>query len=1231
MKNRVNKQIIKALSVGLAASMALQPVTVFAEDVNPGEEKNEQDPVEAAFDDAKTETQEASDALVTTDENKNLETQTVDGTQTQVHIPSAEVATNAEKDVVSGVASDINHQLAQKDKVNTNGYDTAISLIDGKDENGNNIKNKDGDNTGADADVQDALHAIDAAKTANDQIKSSLEASQDLEDSLDKGVTATPEKDGVKEAHQVNVDEYGVKADKEKDVEATGSIKDSNNAEAGFVSAGEKAGEAAGQFDNVTNSASDYANSGAAADITGTVLSGIKIDAETAGKTLEDAGKLLEQAEKDLASAQEKKDDADIAYADAENELKDATKALKVVLGLDPDSNDEIPDELLNTKNADGTDELGASAKKIELAKAALVAASTKLEAAKTERYNAKKAVEDAVSSLYSARYKELVELQDAIQAANDSEELEGEAKQKAINDAKENFKMALIKYYYFSELGEDESVTFAEAGFNLSELTETIKTDTINGVDCYFAGYDADNDYAEVWRPISELGNTLVAVKTNADGTKVQKRYSVTEENGVYTIVDITEYAKPVAEDTATIPSKYVIKDKDGNVTETKLATELEDNANLIKKIETDEAGKTTGIHVADTVKHKYDTVTFTGRVVDASALATLNGQLEDRVYVKKNENPIVDVEYTSDSLPTGKYLTEKQESSETFNSKNGGINAALTEYENLLKSENSAIVKDSIQLKYKIGKSRWFTANDIFDVPGLILSGAIDEIVSFFGGEKSNFKVEYKETHVVDVPTDTPEFKDFTGLLVETKDEYDEYVWTQTSEGKEADTLDENRTCYSRDGLITMPAEANETARTNTINSLKGQIAEIYADEYDVDASDLDVTVEENLGYWVSGSWKNPVYHYYYWYSYTVKTKAVAPTYGWELQKNTVNSTTSKFMYNSKDYSYVAPEEKTLSAYYNLGYENVNGTSKPLNDGTDQSSYDKQRTYNNAKAAWDAAQATFNATDEAFNKAKKELEEAQAALDSFAQLELAGRTKKEYVDKYNTAKAAFDVASANKKDAEDALNAAKDAKDAAKKEFDKADAAKKAADDAVNKADAAKKAADDARNATTGGGDDTTTGGGDDTTTGGGDDTTTFIPVAVTPATNVVAPAADNAQAPAVLGARTTRRTAAKSAADTDTVATDNSNGNGGNDNSAVAGAQKEETKTPEAPKEETKIEDSDTALAATPELEEKGFAWWWLLILAAIAGVSVEEYARRKSNKAKAEAKDSTKINK
>ena len=46
---------------------------------------------------------------------------------------------------------------------------------------------------------------------------------------------------------------------------------------------------------------------------------------------------------------------------------------------------------------------------------------------------------------------------------------------------------------------------------------------------------------------------------------------------------------------------------------------------------------------------------------------------------------------------------------------------------------------------------------------------------------------------------------------------------------------------------------------------------------------------------------------------------------------------------------------------------------------------------------------------------------------------------------------------------------------------------------------------------------------------------------------------------------------------------------------------------------------IEDEDTAEAAAPVEREKGFLWWILIIPAAIAGVSVEEYIRR-NNKAK-----------
>lgn len=66
-----------------------------------------------------------------------------------------------------------------------------------------------------------------------------------------------------------------------------------------------------------------------------------------------------------------------------------------------------------------------------------------------------------------------------------------------------------------------------------------------------------------------------------------------------------------------------------------------------------------------------------------------------------------------------------------------------------------------------------------------------------------------------------------------------------------------------------------------------------------------------------------------------------------------------------------------------------------------------------------------------------------------------------------------------------------------------------------------------------------------------------------------------------------------------------------------------------TPETPDKSTVdtvgIEDENVALASSiPEEAKKGFSWW-LLILAAITGVSVEEIYRRKKAKAEAEKKN------
>lgn len=79
------------------------------------------------------------------------------------------------------------------------------------------------------------------------------------------------------------------------------------------------------------------------------------------------------------------------------------------------------------------------------------------------------------------------------------------------------------------------------------------------------------------------------------------------------------------------------------------------------------------------------------------------------------------------------------------------------------------------------------------------------------------------------------------------------------------------------------------------------------------------------------------------------------------------------------------------------------------------------------------------------------------------------------------------------------------------------------------------------------------------------------------------------------------------AKASTSNDTAANTASNANGVNENKDTVNV--DATKT---------IGEESTALAATPIEAKKGFPYWVLIILAGIAGVSVEEYIRRKNNK-------------
>ena len=109
------------------------------------------------------------------------------------------------------------------------------------------------------------------------------------------------------------------------------------------------------------------------------------------------------------------------------------------------------------------------------------------------------------------------------------------------------------------------------------------------------------------------------------------------------------------------------------------------------------------------------------------------------------------------------------------------------------------------------------------------------------------------------------------------------------------------------------------------------------------------------------------------------------------------------------------------------------------------------------------------------------------------------------------------------------------------------------------------------------------------------------------------------------AVLGAT---RAKAKAATETKTEEANVEDTSAGSDGEDSGDAQEVQ----EAPKEETKPEetktivDGPTAKAAIPELvDEKTFPWW-TIILVAIAGITIEEYVRRKNARNRTKANES-----
>ena len=333
----------------------------------------------------------------------------------------------------------------------------------------------------------------------------------------------------------------------------------------------------------------------------------------------------------------------------------------------------------------------------------------------------------------------------------------------------------------------------------------------------------------------------------------------------------------------------------------------------------------------------------------------------------------------------------------------------------------------------------------------------------------------------------------------------------------------------------------------------------------------------------------------------TYLVETKKEGKT-TYEYKDFVVKKT----LYDATDYTkYTAHQDAVTADIHNI-YTSSTQIGSTDDEEFEMAVAEQKEALDNADRAKKAADAANTAYLEALEKVK----EAQKKVD---ELESASVSKKDLV----AAQYELKIALAE-------LETAEEIKDKAKEVLDDA---KEALDDATRKAQEIRNKESDSsdRGSSDDGSNDGESGSSSDGTTGG--DTTPAI--VVIPTTPAVIPVADQA---VVLGeARTPAQRVSAANARSVSASNGNEDGNGNGSDAAIVGAQKEDTKTPESPKNEITIEETKTALAATPELEDKGFAWWWLLILAAIAGVSVEEYARRKRNKAKAEAKNGAEINK
>ncbi len=590
-----NKQIIKALALGISASMVMQPVTVLAEApegegvqntnvTSEGEQAQQPD----AFETASSEIRDAEDAFVGKAETVPVQDNTsadsaedgettgtteggestgsTEGGETTGSTEDGETTGSTEDGAVTGSVEEkatpdtLTVENAKKD---TEDYKNTVNSVLPADTEGlADINNELGsaitDLTNGATALDDAQKNVEAANTANNKVSTAIKNYdtniESAESALAVGVLTEVEKeDGSKETELHQVSEY---AD---------AITDAGAATTSYGQITTDANTVKGTMESTKTDADTYANSGADADIDGTALQALQDQYNEAKGVLDDLDVKLTEAEAKYDAASKEYNDANDALTVAQTAYTNALAAYNSIEGLEAVTDEQIAaaEENLIKAQAD----LDAAVLTEGERKAVLKDAEGEVVGAKQELDAAKADVEEKLGAVQNRQMQEIINLQNTIEnlqntIANPSEDDNVDALKDNVDERMEELKKKIIAYYI---LGEENvtAVKFNEqSSYNLQVAKDALGNDIedVNGNKCYLAGYDENK--APVFKPIpSALSVTYKTKGENGEDVSVTTFYfvEISEDGKTFNVSshdgNATEGTKVLA---AEVPAYY-------------------------------------------------------------------------------------------------------------------------------------------------------------------------------------------------------------------------------------------------------------------------------------------------------------------------------------------------------------------------------------------------------------------------------------------------------------------------------------------------------------------------------------------------------------------------------------------------------------------------------------------------------------------------------------------------